>query len=178
MDGSQLSWLVFTEIVKYFDAHGQSPKADSQKLFQMVNQLYLLFTAYKKRDFYLVTECNSQLCVMNVKFLLKNENCFTTLHLTCELGVLEGVKYLIEMYGNVEVRDEDGRTPLHIACENGHIDVAEYLMCECGCDKEARDDRQNTPLFIACLNNQTAMVKYLVSKINLDANLTLEMPKD
>ena len=156
-----------TEIVKYFDAHGQYPKADLQKLFQVVNQLYLLFTAYKKRDF----ECNSHLCVMNVKFVLKSENCSTTLHLMCELGVLDRVKNFIEMYGNVEARDENGRTPLHIACENGHIDIAEYLIDECGCDKEARDDRQNTPLFAACWNNQTALVKHLVSRFGCKSDI-------
>ena len=156
-----------TDIVKYFDARGQYPKADLQKLFQMVNQLYLLFTAYKKRDF----ECNSHLCVMNVKFVLKSENCSTTLHLMCTLGVLDRVKHFIEMYGNVEARDENGRTPLHIACENGHIDVAEYLIDECGCDKEARDDRQNTPLFAACWNNQTALVKHLVSRFGCKSDI-------
>ena len=68
------------------------------------------------------------------------------------------------MYGNVEVRDENGRTPLHIACEEGHIDVAKYLICECGCDKEAKDDEHYTPLFSACLAGQIDMVKYLVSR--------------
>ena len=154
-----------TDIVKYFDTYGRLPKADLQKLFQVVNQFYLLFTAHKKRDFHLVRECNSHLCVMNVKFVLKSENCSTILHLMCELGVLDRVKNLIEMYGNVEARDENWRTPLHIASANGHIDVAEYLICECGCDKEARDNKQNTPLFAACWNNQTAMVKHLVSKL-------------
>jgi ankyrin repeat protein len=68
------------------------------------------------------------------------------------------------MYGNVEARDEDGRTPLHIACENGHIDVAEYLIHECGCDKEPRDNKQFTPLFTACLGDRISTVKYLTSK--------------
>ena len=152
------------EIVKYFDVHGQSPKVDLQKLLQGINQLYLLFIAYKKRNLHLVTESNSHLCVINVNFVLKSENCSTTLHFLCKHGVLEGVKNLIEMYGNVEVRDENGKTPLHIACENGHIDVAEYLIYECGCDKEARDNEQNTPLFTACLVGQTDVVKYLISR--------------
>jgi cytohesin len=141
-----------TDIVKYFDASGKSPTEtqDLLKLFQGISQLYLLFTAYKKRDFHLVAESNSHLCVMNVKFVLKSENYFTTLHYLCKLGVLDRVKNLIEMYGNVEARDENGNTPLHIACENGHIDVAEYLIYECGCDKEARDNNKFTPLFVAC----------------------------
>ena len=113
-----------TDIVKYFNVHGQSPKADLMKIFQGINQLYQLFTGYKKRDFHLITESNSHLCVLNVKFVLRNENCFTTLHFMCALGVLEGVKNLIEMYGNVEVRDEKGRTPLHIACARGHNNIS------------------------------------------------------
>ena len=153
-----------TDIVKYFDTYGRLPKADLLKLFQEIDQLYQLFTGYRKRDFYLITKSNSHLCVMNVKFVLRSKNCFTTLHFMCALGVLEGVKNLIEMYGNVEVRDENGKTPLHIACIKGHFDVAEYLICECGCDKEARDDEQLTPLFAACLEDQISTVKLLTSK--------------
>ena len=150
-----------TDIVKYVHVHGQLPKADLLKLFQGINQLYLLFTAYKKRDFHLIAESNSHLCAMNINFVVKHENCYTALHLMSELGVLEGVKNLVEMYGNVDARDEYGRTPLHIACRNGHVDVAEYLICECGCDKEARDDIQKTPFFKACLMGQTAIVKHV-----------------
>ena len=153
------------EIVKYFDVHGQSPKADLQKLFQGINQLYLLFIAYKKRNLHLVTENNSHLCVMNIKFVLKSENCSTTLHLMCKLGVLDRVKNLIEMYGNVEVRDEGGRTPLHIACASGHNNIVEYLINQCGHDKEARDDGQLTPLFAACLEDQISTVELLTSKL-------------
>jgi hypothetical protein len=87
------------DIVKCFDAHEQFPTKIQNllKLFQGMKQLYLLFTAYKKRDFHLVAESNSHLCVMNVNFILKNEKCFTTLHLMCELGVLEGVIDLVEI---------------------------------------------------------------------------------
>ena len=122
-----------TEIVKYFDVHGQSPKADFLKLFQEIDQLYQLFTGYRKRDFHLVTESNSHLCIMNVKFVLRSENCSTTLHFMCTLGILDRVKNLIEMYGNVEVRDEKGRTPLHIACASGHNSIVEYLITPRAC---------------------------------------------
>ena len=152
-----------TDIMKYFDAHRQFPTG-LLKLFQGIKLLYQLFTAYKKRDSRLVAESNSHLCVMNIKFVLKDEDCFTTLHSMCALGVLDRVKNLVEMYGNVEVKDKNGKTPLHIACEEGHIDVAEYLICEYGCDKEAKDDEQYTPLFASCLAGQIDMVKYLVSR--------------
>ena len=153
----------YTDIMKYFDAHRQFPSG-LLKLFQGIKLLYQLFTAYKERDPHLIAESKSHLNIMNVKFVLNDEDCSTTLHFLCKLGVLEGVKNLIEMYGNVEVRDESRKTPLHIACEKGHIDVAEYLICECGCNKEAKDDEHYTPLFAACLAGQTAMVKYLVSR--------------
>jgi ankyrin repeat protein len=152
------------DIVRHFDASAPTEIQDLQKLFQGIKQLYLLFTAYKKRDFHLVPESNSHLCVINVKFVLKCENCFTTLHLMCAHGVLDRVKNVIEMYGSVEARDENGRSPLHIACKNGHIDVAEYLIHECGCDKEARDNKQFTPLFTACLEDQINTIKFLISK--------------
>ena len=152
------------DIVKYFYVYGQLPKADLIKIFQGIDQLYQLFTAYKKRDFHLVTESNSHLRLMNVKFVLKSENCFTTLHFMCALSVLDRVKNLIEMYGNVEVRDETGMTPLHIACASGHNDIVEYLINQCGHDKEARCDGQLTPLFATCLRDQISTVKLLTSK--------------
>ena len=153
-----------TDTVKYFVIQRQSPKADLLKLSRWTNRLYQLFTAYKKRDFYLVAESKSHLCVMNVKFVLTSENCSTTLHSMCELGALDRVKNLIEMYGNVDARSQKGRTPLHIACRNGHIDVAEYLICECDCDKEAKDNQKLTPLHAACLMGQTDIVKCLISR--------------
>ena len=153
-----------TDIVKYLGTYGRLPKADLLKLFQEIDQLYQLFTGYKKRDFHLITESNSHLCAMKVEFVLRNENCFTTLHFMCALGVLDRVKNLIEMYGNVEVRDEKGRTPLHIACISGHNNIVEYLINQCGCDKEARSNGQLTPLFAACLNDKLNTVKLLTSK--------------
>ena len=153
-----------TDIVKYFHVHERLPKADLLKLFQVIDQLYQLFIAYKKRDSHLVAESNSHLFVMNVNFVLRSENCSTTLHSMCSLGILDRVKNLIEMYGNVEVRDEKGRTPLHIACTSGHNSIVKYLINQCGCDKEARDDGQLTPLFAACLEDQLSTVKLLTSK--------------
>ena len=152
------------DIVKYFNAHGQSPNADLLNLFQGVSKLHLLYTAFKERDFNLAKERYFQLCGMSINFVLKSGNCFTTLHFMCELGCLDGVKSFIEMYGNAEARDEKGRTPLHVACANGHINVAEYLIYECGCNKEARDNSQSTPLFTACFSGETDMVKCLVSR--------------
>ena len=78
------------DIMKYFDAYRQFPTG-LLKLFQGIKLLYQLFTAYKKRDSRLVTESKSHLCEMNVKFVLKGENCFTTLHSMCALGVLDRV---------------------------------------------------------------------------------------
>ncbi|MCG8622460.1 MAG: ankyrin repeat domain-containing protein, partial [Proteobacteria bacterium] len=48
-----------TDIIKYF--YVQLSKADLLKLFQGIDQLYQLFTGYKKRNFHLITESNSHL---------------------------------------------------------------------------------------------------------------------
>ena len=160
-----------TDIMKYFHVLGRLPKADLMKLFQEIDQLYQLYTAFKKRDSHLVAESNSHLCVMNINFVLRSENCSTTLHFMCVLGILNRVKNLIEMYGNVEVRDEKGRTPLHIACAGGHNDIVEYLINQCGHDKEAKCDRQLTPLFTACFEDQISTVKLLASKFRCKVNV-------
>ena len=160
-----------TDIMKYFHVLGRLPKADLLKLFQEIDQLYQLYTAFRKRDSHLVAESNSHLCVMNINFVLRSENCSTTLHFMCVLGILNRVKNLIEMYGNVEARDEKGRTPLHIACAGGHNDIVEYLINQCGHDKEAKCDRQLTPLFTACFEDQISTVKLLASKFRCKVNV-------
>ena len=185
-DGWTPFYLAFfqnhTNIMEYLNTHGQSyypelenqndgiiicdtviSKADLSRLSHVISELYQLYKAYKKEDFQLVTEINSHLRGMNIKFELKDYNSTTTLHLMCKFGNLDMVKNLIEMYGNIEARDENGNTPLHVACGSGCIDVIEYLLNQCGCDREARNNIQRTPLFVACLTGQTDTVQYLIT---------------
>ena len=62
----------------------------------------------------------------------------TLLHIACEKGNFEIVKYLVEEYGaTMEAKDRFNNTPLHLACKKGHLDVVKYLV-EQGVDMEAR----------------------------------------
>ena len=145
------------------DKYGWTPSCLIQdKVFRTwyltIKQLHQLYEAYKRGSRPTLVQY-----FLKAKFVLKNTNCTTTLHFMCRFGYLDMIMSLIEMYGNVEARDENGHTPLHIACLCGQIDVVKYLINRCGCNIEARDKKGYTPLFVACLTGQTDTVHHLVT---------------
>ena len=131
-----------------------------------VTELYQLYSECKRRESRsrAVKKITQELKQRNVKFKLIVGEGTTTLHLISFHGNLGMMKLLVEMYGNADAKDENQQTPLHIACTKGYTDIVEYLINQCGCDKEAIDNKQVTPLFAACLKGQICTVKLLVSK--------------
>ncbi|KAI8902560.1 ankyrin repeat-containing domain protein [Globomyces pollinis-pini] len=57
----------------------------------------------------------------------------TPLLLSCELGLLEITKKLIEMGASINEKDLDGSTPLHYVSSWGHADLISLLI-SCGAD--------------------------------------------
>ena len=53
---------------------------------------------------------------------------FNILHLTCENGNLNMVKYLIKKGLPIFSFTSDGYSPLHIACDNNKLDIIKYLI--------------------------------------------------
>ena len=91
---------------------------------ELINEVYQLYTACKKRDRQEVSKLVQQLRERNVKFKLIVGDRTTTLHLMSFHGNLGMVKLLVEMYGNAEAKDENQQTPLHLACMQGHLEIA------------------------------------------------------
>ena len=54
----------------------------------------------------------------------------TCLHLACGSGMLDMVKYLIEVqnFSPEVATNSSGSKPIHVAAKGGHIDVVDYLM--------------------------------------------------
>ena len=57
-----------------------------------------------------------------------NDSGKTPLHVPCESGELEIVKFLLDNYIDVNVTDDSGQTPLHLACESGEFEIVKFLL--------------------------------------------------
>mmetsp|Transcript_8753 Transcript_8753/g.13078 ORF Transcript_8753/g.13078 Transcript_8753/m.13078 type:complete len:506 (+) Transcript_8753:68-1585(+) len=65
----------------------------------------------------------------NVDLLMRvsNKRGSNCLHVACQKGHLELVKYLIACGVPIDCQNNSGNTPLHMASENGHIALAKWL---------------------------------------------------
>jgi len=85
--------------------------------------------------------------------------------ISCEVGWLDGVKFLVSQGADPHFDDEG---PLMVAVVHGHLDVVKYLIEECGADPHINNDQ---PLFEASAWDQFEIVKYLIEKHRSDPNV-------
>ena len=87
----------------------------------------------------------------------------TLLHIagSCDAECLQ---YLVEIGGDVESKDKDGRTPLHSAVAEGNRASVKYLVGSTGADVNCRDNNGDTPLHIASDKGRLHCLKHLVSQ--------------
>lgn len=52
----------------------------------------------------------------------------TAIHLSCGLGQLDALKFLVKKGGGLETTDTQGDTPLHWAARQGHAHIIAYLI--------------------------------------------------
>ncbi len=69
------------------------------------------------------------------------------IHIACEKGSLEIVKFLLAMGETVDAKNNDKKTPLHLACLYGRLEIIKFLV-ENGANLEAKDWWGDTPLYI------------------------------
>jgi Ankyrin repeats (3 copies)/Ankyrin repeat len=86
---------------------------------------------------------------------------FRPLHAACEVGNVEGIRFLIARGVERDPRTIDGYTPLHIACALGHLEAAQALV-ELGADVRATS-KSGTALEIARSENMPAVIAWLES---------------
>ena len=116
---------------------------------EALKELHQLYKACKTINFQLVRKLSHKLKKRNVRFELKVGRCTTTLHWMCMEGNIDEVKLLVEMYGNVEARDENVCTPLHFAAGQGHNKVVQYLACEQNCNTQPKNRDGQAPFQLA-----------------------------
>lgn len=61
---------------------------------------------------------------------------------------IERVVPLLELRGNIDVRDYKGKTALHRACQAGFVEITQLLIAQ-GANLESKSDEGETPIFDA-----------------------------
>ena len=52
----------------------------------------------------------------------------SAIHLSCGLGQLDALRFLVKKGGGIEATDAQGDTPLHWAARQGHAHIIAYLI--------------------------------------------------
>jgi len=93
-----------------------------------------------------------------------NEDGDCILHIACQWGDADIVKYLItDQRCNPYIANTSKHTPLHTASKHGHLDVVKVLINRKVCDFNTPDKEGNTPLHTACKHGHHSTVEFLVS---------------
>ncbi|XP_046567998.1 serine/threonine-protein phosphatase 6 regulatory ankyrin repeat subunit A-like [Haliotis rubra] len=92
------------------------------------------------------------------------------LHLACQGGHVEVVKYIISLETvDVNCRGWRKTTPVMCAGQNGHKDVVELLVNN-GANLLLRNSRKNNILHTACHGGHIEVLKYVLSRNTVDIN--------
>ena len=140
--------------------------------------LFLLQTEYGvyENSLLIYSACRAGHTI-GVQYLAKNfnphirdSNGFAPLHIACENGYLEIVKYLIqEANCDPMCMTSDAWTPLHSATQYGKLDVIKYLTSDQECDPSSRTLNGTTALHLACRYQHFDVVVYLVNECISDS---------
>ncbi|XP_046571007.1 ankyrin repeat domain-containing protein 50-like [Haliotis rubra] len=111
---------------------------------------------YKRKDvFDLLVEAGADL-------LLVNEFGGTILHVACEGGNVQIVKYLMKHnIVDIESRDMNGWTPVMQAAIDGHKDVFDVLV-KAGADLSQVSNNKETTLHLACVGGNIEIIMYFM----------------
>ena len=95
----------------------------------------------------------------------------TPLHMACEKGHLDLVKYLVEQKNaNISALDNNDNTILHLACFHDNMPVIKFIVEELKFPINIQNKNGWTPLKYASGKDLSNVVKYLLSK-GADCNI-------
>ncbi|XP_042240945.1 death-associated protein kinase 1-like isoform X3 [Homarus americanus] len=104
----------------------------------------------------------------NIDVNMANKHGESAIHLSCGLGQLEPLKFLVKKGGGLDATDAQGDTPLHWAARQGHAHVIAYLI-EQGAQINTQNKNGESCLHVACRYGHTVVVQNLcLCNMNLD----------
>ncbi len=87
----------------------------------------------------------------------------TLLHIASKNGNYKIVEYLLPLFKNINIMNDNKETPLLLASRNNHEKIVELLLNN-GADTNICNSSENTPLIEASYNNNEKIVKLLIDK--------------
>lgn len=95
----------------------------------------------------------------------------TPLHLSCALGYIDIVRFLMSCGANMYIRDSFNNAPIHRAVAKGHNSIVEFLINKCSCDSMIRGFQGRTLLHFACATGNVKLLNYLIAKFDIDPSI-------
>lgn len=94
----------------------------------------------------------------------------SAIHLSCGLGQLDALKFLVKKGGSLDATDGQGDTPLHWAARQGHAHIIAYLV-----EQGAQINTQNKVGMLSgdSLINFNATSEFLKQLMNIDMQFVL-----
>ncbi|KAK8380308.1 hypothetical protein O3P69_016726 [Scylla paramamosain] len=104
----------------------------------------------------------------NIDVNMANKHGESAIHLSCGLGQLDALRFLVKKGGGIEATDAQGDTPLHWAARQGHAHIIAYLI-EQGAQINTQNKNGETCLHVACRYGHTMVVQNLcLCNMNID----------
>ncbi|XP_050389828.1 uncharacterized protein LOC126808845 [Patella vulgata] len=107
-----------------------------------------------------------------VDFNVVDDNSLSVLHLSCRLGSIDTVRYLVNEIGlNITQKDDDGRTPVFysVVSDIDPVKKLKFFLSE-GCSLHVVDDENRGLLHFSCNLGTPQTVEYLINEVGLGVN--------
>ena len=130
----------------------------------------ILHFAMASKNLDIVRVCENSLPSSDIKLTTPDDNGNQPMHVACEFGFLDGVKYIYLNCGSKSLvaLNNSLTLPLLVASYNGHLDIIQYLK-SVGINILDVDCNGLNALHYACAGGQSEVAKYLIENgINID----------
>ena len=150
------SWKKYIDSDPYLWKNLSKPKNNRTNSEQKLNAIFNFISDYINGK---ETDLNREIATFSM----------SPLHLACQIGNLDIVKFLIEIGSDTNIANRASvtwPTPLHLACMNGKLNIVKFFVTfskDRNIKLNATDNFGKTPFHIACEYQRLDIVEYLLS---------------